>query len=92
MSKIKLDPEEQQLLDSYEDEEWVPIRDQGGVRARFAAVAAASHRKDQRINIRLTARDLDQIRVRALEEGIPYQTLIGSILHKYVTGRLVETR
>ena len=92
MSKIKLDPEEQQLLDSYEDQEWVPIRDQDGVRARFAEVAAAPHGKDQRVNIRLTARDLDQIRVRALEEGIPYQTLIGSILHKYVTGRLVETR
>ncbi len=92
MLKIKLDPDEQQLLDSYEAEEWVPIRNQGGLRSRFAEVAAASHRKDQRVNIRLTARDLDQIRVRALEEGIPYQTLIGSILHKYVTGRLVEPR
>ncbi len=90
MSKNKLDPEEQLLLDSYEAEEWVPLRDQDGQRARFAEVAAATHRKDQRVNIRLTARDLDQIRVRALEEGIPYQTLIGSILHKYVTGRLVE--
>ncbi len=92
MSKNKLDPEEQLLLDSYEAEEWVPLQDQGGLRARFAEVAAASHRKDQRVNIRLTARVLDQIRVRALEEGIPYQTLIGSILHKYVTGRLVEPR
>ena len=46
--------------------------------------------KDQRVNIRLSEKDLEDIKIRALEEGIPYQTLMGSILHKYVSGRLVE--
>jgi predicted DNA binding CopG/RHH family protein len=47
--------------------------------------------KDQRINIRLSAGDLRDIQVKALQEGMPYQTLIASVLHKYATGRLAET-
>jgi len=46
--------------------------------------------KDRRINIRLSSGDLSDIQVKALEEGVPYQTLIASVLHKYVTGRLAE--
>jgi predicted DNA binding CopG/RHH family protein len=57
-------------------------------RLREAARAAAT--KDRRVNIRLSSGDLADIQVRALEEGMPYQTLIASVLHKYVTGRLVE--
>lgn len=56
----------------------------------FKAAAKATGIKDQRVNIRLSSGDLADIQVRALEEGIPYQTLIASILHKYVTGRLAE--
>ena len=48
--------------------------------------------KDRRVNIRLSSGDLSDIQTRALEEGVPYQTLIASVLHKYVTGRLAETR
>ena len=58
---------------------------------RFRKAARATAVKDQRINIRLSAGDLRDIRVKALQEGMPYQTLIASVLHKYVTGRLVET-
>jgi len=47
-----------------------------------------SSRKDQRINIRISSKDLEAIQKRALEEGLPYQTLISSLLHKYVSGRL----
>ena len=58
--------------------------------ARFKAAARATAIKDRRINIRLSSFDLNDIQVKALEAGIPYQTLIASVLHKYVTGRLAE--
>ena len=57
---------------------------------RFKAAARATAIKDRRVNIRLSSLDLSDIQVKALEEGIPYQTLIASVLHKYVTGRLAE--
>ena len=58
--------------------------------ARFKAAARATAIKDRRVNIRLSSGDLQDIQVRALQEGMPYQTLIASVLHKYVTGRLAE--
>ena len=58
--------------------------------AKFKAAARATAIKDRRVNIRLSSGDLNDIQVKALEEGIPYQTLIASVLHKYVTGRLAE--
>ena len=58
--------------------------------AKFKAAARATAIKDRRVNIRLSSADLNDIQVKALEEGIPYQTLIASVLHKYVTGRLTE--
>jgi predicted DNA binding CopG/RHH family protein len=57
---------------------------------KFRAVARATAVKDRRVNIRLSSIDLNDIQVKALEEGMPYQTLIASVLHKYVSGRLVE--
>jgi predicted DNA binding CopG/RHH family protein len=57
---------------------------------KFRAAARATAVKDRRVNIRLSSIDLNDIQVRALEEGMPYQTLIASVLHKYVSGRLVE--
>jgi predicted DNA binding CopG/RHH family protein len=60
--------------------------------ARLKAAARTTATKDRRVNIRLSSGDLSDIQARALEEGIPYQTLIASVLHKYVTGRLDERR
>ena len=57
---------------------------------KFRAAAKATAVKDRRVNIRLSSIDLNDIQVRALEEGMPYQTLIASVLHKYVSGRFVE--
>lgn len=57
---------------------------------KFRAAARATAVKDRRVNIRLSSIDLNDIQVKALEEGKPYQTLIASVLHKYVNGRLVE--
>ena len=58
--------------------------------AKLKSAARATAIKDRRINIRLSSGDLSDIQVRALEEGVPYQTLIASVLHKYVTGRLAD--
>ena len=59
-------------------------------RARYSRYAKATFRKDRRLNIRLSSKDLEAIQKRALAEGLPYQTLIASLLHKYATGRLKE--
>lgn len=57
---------------------------------RYQEYARNTFRKDARVNIRLSSKDLEALRNRAVEEGIPYQTLISSILHKYASGRLKE--
>ena len=59
-------------------------------RARYSRYAKATFRKDRRLNIRLSSKDLEAIQKRALAEGLPYQTLIASLLHKYASGRLKE--
>ena len=81
---------EEEILASFERGEWQPVPKNKSEIARFAAMASASLAKDKRVNIRISSRDLDDIQARAAEEAIPYQTLMASVLHKYVTGRLVE--
>ena len=88
----KLDREEKEILDSVDRDEWRSVRQIRKARSRFQSYAEATFKKDKRINIRISGKDLLAIQKRALEEGIPYQTLISSLLHKYVSGRLVEKR
>jgi predicted DNA binding CopG/RHH family protein len=90
MSKIKLDREEANLLDSYEAGEWRSVEGWEAEAETYREVARTTFRKDKRVNIRISSKDLEGIQKRALEEGIPYQTLIASVLHKYVSGRLIE--
>jgi predicted DNA binding CopG/RHH family protein len=85
-----LNKEEKELLKSFEDGEWNSVSDKKLETDRLQDYAAATFRKDRRINIRISSKDLHAIQKRALEEGIPYQTLVSSILHKYVSGRLRE--
>ena len=85
-----LDKEEKELLDSYERDEWRPATGGDSEIERYREYARATFKKDMRVNIRLSKKDLQAIQKLALEEGIPYQTLMGSILHKYADGRLVE--
>ena len=87
---LELDEEEKELQESYERGEWKSIPNVEAEIKRHQEAARAMFRKDRRVNIRITSRDLEAIQVRAIEEGIPYQTLMASVLHKYVTGRLVE--
>jgi len=92
MEKTRLDGDEAEMLGSYERGEWRSIEDRQARATEYAEYAHATLKKDRRVNIRITRRDLEGIQKRALEEGIPYQTLIASVLHKYLSGRLVERR
>ena len=86
----KLENDEQKLLTSVESDEWRSVPDREAEVSRYRGYASATFKKDQRINIRLSSKDLHAIQKRALREGIPYQTLIASVLHKYVTGQFTE--
>ncbi len=85
----KLDPYELEILRGYESGKLKPASDEAE-RQGLRAAARATAIKDKRVNIRLSSVDLQDIQARALAEGMPYQTLIASVLHKYVAGRLLE--
>ena len=90
MSDLKLQPDELELLASYENEEWQSVKNVKELAAQYQVYARAAFRKDKRVNIRISEKDLLDLQKRALREGIPYQTLISSVLHKYVSGALAE--
>ena len=87
-----LDKEEKEILKSFDRNEFRTISDLDAEIQRYREVARTTFKKDRRVNIRISSKDLVAIQKRALEEGLPYQTLISSILHKYASGRLVEKR
>jgi predicted DNA binding CopG/RHH family protein len=87
---FQLDPEETTILESHEQDEWQSIASLNTEIERYQAYAEATFKKDKRVNIRISNKDLEALQKRALAEGIPYQTLMTSVLHKYVSGRLVE--
>jgi predicted DNA binding CopG/RHH family protein len=87
----KLDVEEQSILNAYEAGALTSVASKAEW-AKFKAAARSTAVKDKRVNIRLSSADLSDIQIRALQEGVPYQTLIASVLHKYVTGRLSDTK
>jgi len=86
----KLDAFEKDILAAYEKGELKSTAPSKVKLAKFKAAATATFLKEKRVNIRLSTPDLMDIQARALEEGLPYQTLIASVLHKFVAGRLVE--
>lgn len=87
---LNLNNEEKELLDSFNKGEWEKISDHENELKKFRGLASDSLKKDKRINIRITHKDLTEIKRKAVHEGIPYQTLVSSILHKYINGRFVE--
>ena len=87
--KSKYTKEELDVLEEIEGGKLKSILE---TKSKYSKYAANTLKKDKRINIRMTERDLESIQRKALEEGIPYQTLISSLLHKYVSGRLVEKK
>ncbi|OAI15178.1 hypothetical protein A1359_09700 [Methylomonas lenta] len=86
----KFDTDEEEILEAYEKGELRSTSPSKENLDKFKAAASATFIKDKRINIRISSVDLMDIQVRALEEGIPYQTFIASVLHKYASGRLIE--
>jgi predicted DNA binding CopG/RHH family protein len=87
----KIDAYEREVLSAFERGKLASVSTKAEL-ARLKAAARSTALKDRRVNIRVSSGDLSDIQARALEEGIPYQTLIASVLHKYVTGRLSERR
>ena len=83
-----LDQEEKELMESIEREEWRSVKNIKQEKEKAIAAARNTLKKDKRINLRLTQKDYRQIQIKAIEEGIPYQTLISSIVHKYLNGSL----
>ena len=87
---IKLDPEEKEILDAFEDGKLKRVKNSASQMDRHKSVAKNTLEKDAHINIRLPSSDLRALQARALKEGISYQTLVSSVLHKYAGGQLVE--
>ncbi len=86
----KLDSEEKEILEAFEKGVLTRAKNVTQEIKQHKAAAEATFKKDARINIRLSSRDLRSLQVRALKEGIPYQTLVSSVLHKFVDGQLVD--
>ena len=87
-----LENEEKDLLESYDRDEWRPVKNSKKEIKRLKEYARNTLQKDKRINIRMSSKDLNQVQVLAAQEGVPYQTLISSIIHKYVSGYLTEKK
>lgn len=88
MSKVT--SEEREILEAFDKGKLKRSKKAADTKKRHQEYAEAMFKKDARINIRLSSKDLRGLQKKALAEGIPYQTLVASILHKYVEGRLHE--
>ncbi len=86
---MKLSKEEKDLLLSYERGEWHATTKKADLR-KYQEAARQMMKKDSRLNIRISLQDLKSLQKRAMEEGLPYQTFVSSLLHKFVAGRLIE--
>ena len=87
---MKLTNEEKDILKSYEHGEWTPTKKLTTERKLLQQYAKRALRKDKRVNIRISENDLTQLQRKAIHDGLPYQTLISSVLHKFVNGSLIE--
>lgn len=85
-----VDSEEKALMESIENEEWRSVENIEQEKEKALKAARATLKKDKRINLRLTEKDYYQIQIKAIEEGVPYQTLIASLVHKYLNGSLIS--
>jgi predicted DNA binding CopG/RHH family protein len=92
MKKYLLDDEENELLKSLESKEYKSIDNLENELLSHKEIAKNTLRKDKRINIRLSSHDLEALKTNAVEMGLPYQTLVSSVLHQYATGRLIQQK
>jgi predicted DNA binding CopG/RHH family protein len=85
------DTEEQEILKAYAAKKLKKLRLTKKKRGQLKQIARNTITKDKRINIRISSQDLEELQLRAVQDGIPYQTLMSSILHKFLNGRLIES-
>ncbi|MEK7279620.1 MAG: antitoxin [Nitrospirota bacterium] len=90
--KIKLTEDEKEILDSFEKGEWVPVKNLTKRKKELIQYARNTLKKDKRLNIRISERDLIELQRKAIIEGLPYQTYVSSIIHKFINGRLIEAK
>jgi predicted DNA binding CopG/RHH family protein len=90
--KTKLSKEEKEILESFEKGEWVPVQNLSERKKELAEYARNTLKKDRRLNIRISERDLVELQRKAVKEGLPYQTYVASIIHKFVNGTLVGAK
>lgn len=90
--ETKLSKEEQKILDSFERGEWVSVKNLSRRKAELMRYARSTLKKDKRLNIRISERDLTELQKKAVSEGLPYQTYVSSVIHKFVSGKLVEAK
>ena len=81
---------EAEILRSFEKGEWKPVKNLKKQLTAYSEAATSTLLKNKRVNIRISAIDLEGLQAKAAAEGLPYQTLMASVLHKYVSGRLVD--
>ena len=89
-SFMPIDQEEKELMESIEFDEWQPVKNIEPEKEKAIAAARNTLKKDKRINLLLTQKDYHQIQIKAIEEGLPYQTLIYSLVHKYLNDSLAS--
>lgn len=87
---MKLNKEEKEILKAYEKGDFSSVPNAEKEIKKYREYAEATLQKNKRINIRISERDLIHIQRKAVEEGLPYQTFISSILHKFITGHITE--
>jgi len=90
--KTKLTKEEKEIVKSFEKGEWVPVTDLSKRKKELMQFARNTLKKDKRLNIRISERDLVELQRKAVREGLPYQTFVSSIIHKFINGTLVEEK
>ncbi len=86
----KLDSYEKEILEAFDSGKLKKSKNEKQQIKRHTTAAEATFKKDARINIRLSSRDLRSLQAKALMEGMPYQTLVSSILHKFIDGTLID--
>jgi len=90
--KTRLSKEEKEILESFEKGEWTSAENLSERKKALAEYARNTLKKDKRLNIRISERDLVELQRKAVREGLPYQTYVSSIIHKFINGTLIETK
>jgi predicted DNA binding CopG/RHH family protein len=90
--KTRLTKEEKEMVKSFEQGECIPVKDLSKRKKELMQYARNTLRKDKRLNIRISERDLIELQRKAVREGLPYQTFVSSIIHKFINGTLIEEK